>query len=59
MTMTSTIKKGAKKGAKLWAAKKGFQWTGSILKMGAVAGAGYFAFKFLKKNSGVIKEKIS
>ena len=59
MKMTHTIKEGAKKGAKLWAAKKGLQWTGSILKMGAVAGAGYFAFKFLRKNSGAIKEKLT
>lgn len=47
----------AKKGAKLWAAKKGLQWTGGLLKLGLVAGAGYFGYKLFKKNEDSIKEK--
>ena len=53
------MKNVAKKGAELWAAKKGLEWTGSLLKWGAVAGAGYYAFKYYQRNSDEIKEKLS
>lgn len=49
MDLKTTAKEAAEKGAKLWAAKKGLQWTGSLLKWGAVAGAGYMGYKFWKK----------
>lgn len=49
MNVKKKAQEAAKKGAKLWAAKKGFQMTGSLLKWGAVAGAGYFGYKFFKK----------
>lgn len=57
--MDLNVKKAAKKGAELWAAKKGLQMTGSLLKLGAIAGAGYLAFKFFKRNEVEIKEKLS
>lgn len=43
------LKNIAKKGAKFLAVKKGVQWSGSLFKVGAIAGVGYLAFKFLKK----------
>ncbi len=49
MSVKSKAKDAAKKGAKLWVAKKGFQWTGSLLKWGALAGVGYLGFKLAKK----------
>lgn len=49
MSVKSVAKTAAEKGAKLWAAKKGLQMTGSLLKWGAVAGVGYLGFKFIKK----------
>lgn len=53
------LKQVAKKGAKLWAAKKGMRATGSLLKYGAVAGAGYYAYKYYQNNSEQIKEKLN
>ncbi len=52
------LKETAKKGAELWAAKKGLEWTGSLLKWGAVAGAGYLGYKMYRKNEDTIKEKL-
>lgn len=57
--MDNTIKKTAKKGGKLWLAKKGLEWTGSILKLGAIIGAGYFIYKFLKENEEEIRDTFS
>ncbi|MFD2517046.1 hypothetical protein [Salinimicrobium flavum] len=45
--------------AKLWAAKKGLQWTGSLLKWGAIAGAGYLGYKYYRNNENTIKEKLN
>ena len=45
--------------AKLWAAKKGLQMTGSLLKWGAIAGAGYFAYTLVRDNKETIKAKMS
>ena len=42
----------AKKGAKYLALKKGVQWSGGLFKFGAIAGAGYLAYKALKKKKG-------
>lgn len=53
------LKALAKKGAKLWVAKKGLRATGGLLKVGAVAGAGYYAYKLYQKNSDTIKEKLN
>ncbi len=44
------VKNVAKKGAKLFAAKKGLEWAGGLLKVGAIAGAGYLGYKYYKKN---------
>ncbi|WP_424492399.1 hypothetical protein [Salinimicrobium sp. GXAS 041] len=52
MDVKKTAKEAAEKGAKLWAAKKGFKMTGSLLKWGAVAGAGYLGYKLYKKKQG-------
>ncbi len=52
MDVKKTAKEAAEKGAKLWAAKKGLKMTGSLLKWGAVAGAGYLGYKFYKKKQG-------
>ena len=49
----------AEKAGKLWAAKKGLQWTGGLLKWAAVAGAGYLGYKYYKKNEDTIKAKLS
>lgn len=43
-------KETIKKGLKLWAAKKGLKYTGSLLKMGAIAGTGYFAYHYFRKH---------
>ncbi|MFZ0490300.1 MAG: hypothetical protein WCE57_14870 [Salegentibacter sp.] len=42
-------KKVAKKGAEVWAAKKGAEWTGSLLKWGAIAGVAYLGYKVFSK----------
>lgn len=59
MNLKNDAKKAAKKGAELWAAKKGLQWTGSILKWGAIAGAGYLGYKYYRKNEDTIKDKMN
>lgn len=43
--------------AELWAAKKGLQWTGSLLKWGAIIGAGYLGYKYFKNNEACIRDK--
>ena len=57
--MNLDVKEAAKKGAELWAAKKGMEWTGSLLKLALVAGVGYYAYKLYQKNSDDIKEMLS
>ena len=52
MDVKKTAKEAGEKAAKLWAAKKGLQMTGSLLKLGAVAGVGYLGYKFFKKKQG-------
>ncbi len=59
MDLKNDVKETAKKGAELWAAKKGLEWTGSILKLALVAGVGYYAYKIYQKNSDDIKELLS
>lgn len=59
MDLKNNAKEVGGKAAKLWAAKKGLQWTGSLLKMGAIAGIGYLGYKMYKKNEDTIKDKIS
>lgn len=59
MNLKHDAKKVAKRGAELWAAKKGLQWTGSILKYGAIAGAGYLGYKYYRKNEDTIKDKLN
>lgn len=55
--MKHTIKETAKKGAELWAAKKGLEITGSLLKWGVIAGLGYLAYTIIRDNQDVIEEK--
>ena len=50
MDVKNEAKNAAKKGAELWAAKKGVEWTGSLLKVAACVGAGYLAYKYIKKH---------
>ena len=38
----------AKRGAIIWATKKGFQWTGSLIKIGLVVGAGYYVYTLIR-----------
>lgn len=52
-------KKAAKNAGKLWAAKKGLQWTGGLLKMGLIAGAGYYAYKYIRENQDEIRERFN
>lgn len=59
MDLKNNAKELGEKTAKLWAAKKGLQWTGSLLKMGAIAGVGYLGYKMYKKNEDTIKAKLS
>lgn len=46
--MSLNVKEVAKKGAELWAVKKGMGLTGSLLKWGLIAGAGYFVYSLFK-----------
>ena len=57
--MNSKTKEYGKKAAKLWAAKKGLQSTGSLLKLGVIAGLGYLGYKYYKNNSEKINSKFS
>lgn len=59
MNLKNNAKKAAKRGAELLAAKKGLQWTASILKWGAIAGAGYLGYKYYRKNEDTIRDKLS
>ena len=59
MDLKNNAKDLGEKAAKLWAAKKGLQWTGSLIKMGAIAGVGYLGYKMYKKNEDSIKAKLS
>lgn len=54
-----TAKKTAERAAKLWAAKKGLQWTASLLKAGLVIGAGYMVYNYIREHKGELKEKFS
>ncbi|CAM4352586.1 hypothetical protein [Gillisia hiemivivida] len=56
--MNHNIKKAATAGAKLWAAKKGLGLTGSVLKLGLFAGAGYLAYTFFRDHKDDIKDKL-
>ena len=55
MSIKNKAKEVAEKGAKLWAAKKGLQMTGGLLKWGIVAGAGYLGYKLFKKSQTTSK----
>lgn len=56
--MNHKVKEVAKKGAKLWAAKKGLGLTGSLLKWGLVAGAGYLAYTFFRDHKDEIIDEL-
>lgn len=56
--MNHTVKEVAKKGAKLWVAKKGLGLTGSLFKWGLIAGAGYLAYTFFRDHKDEIKEEL-
>lgn len=38
----------AKRGAVIWATKKGLQWTGTLVKIGLIAGAGYYVYTVIR-----------
>lgn len=59
MDLKKNAKDAGEKAAKLYAAKKGLQWTGSLLKWGAIAGAGYYAYTLVRDNKDTIKAKLS
>lgn len=59
MDLKNNVKDAGEKVAKLWAAKKGLQMTGSLLKWGAIAGAGYYAYTLVRDNKEQIKAKLS
>lgn len=59
MDLKRNAKEAGEKVAKLWVAKKGLQMTGSLLKWGAVAGAGYLGYKYYRKNEDTIKQKLN
>lgn len=59
MDIKRNAKDAGEKVAKLWAAKKGIQMTGSLLKWGAIAGAGYFAYTLIRDNKEQIRAKLS
>ncbi len=48
MDIQQKLKDTAKKAAILWATKKGFQWTGGLLKIGLIAGAGYYVYTLVR-----------
>lgn len=57
--MKHGVKETAKKGAELWAAKKGLEWTGSLLKWGVIVGLGYLAYTYIRDNQDEIEESLS
>lgn len=59
MDLKKNAKDAGEKVVKLWAAKKGLQWTGSLLKWGAIAGAGYYAYTLVRDNKETIKARLS
>lgn len=59
MDLKNNVKDAGEKVAKLWVAKKGLQMTGSLIKWGAIAGAGYFAYTLVRDNKDTIKAKLS
>lgn len=38
----------AKRAAVVWAAKKGFQWTGALVKIGLIAGTSYYVYTLIR-----------
>lgn len=57
--MKHGIKETAKTGAEIWAAKKGLEWTGSLLKWGVIVGLGYLAYTYIRDNQDEIEESLS
>lgn len=54
-----TAEKAAKRAAELWVAKKGLQWTGSILSAGIAVGACYLVYKYIREHKDELREKFS
>lgn len=48
MDIQQKLKTTAKRGAIIWATKKGLQWTGSLVKIGLIAGAGYYIYTMIR-----------
>ena len=57
MNLKHNAKEFGEKAAELWAAKKGLEITGSLLKWGAIAGAGYLGYKYYRRHEHSIKAK--
>ncbi|MDT0675887.1 hypothetical protein [Autumnicola musiva] len=53
------LKKTTKNAGKLWLTKKGFQWTGGLIKVGVIAGLGYLGYKYYRDNQEEIEDKVS
>ncbi len=48
MDIEQKVIDAAKRGAVIWAAKKGLQWTGSLVKIGLIVGAGYYVYTLVR-----------
>lgn len=48
MDIQQKVIDAAKRGAILWTAKKGLQWTGTLMKIGLIAGAGYYVYTIIR-----------
>lgn len=49
----------AQRAAIIWATKKGLQWTGTLVKLGLIAGAGYYVYTLVRdyKNDKIYLEE--
>jgi len=48
MDIQQKVIDAGKRAAILWGTKKGLQWTGSLVKIGLIIGAGYYAYTVIR-----------
>lgn len=48
MDIEQKVVSAVKRTAIIWAAKKGLNWTGSLVKIGLVIGAGYYVYTLVR-----------
>lgn len=48
MDIEQKVIDAAKRGAIIWVTKKGLKWTGSLVKIGLVIGAGYYVYTIIR-----------